>query len=97
MKKINNKIIDEVKQFVNSVDLKKNNINEVKDDETIANLVEEKIDALDQTIQKEIKVWISLNAEDISKKIINDAVKKVFKWGWLMTELIELISNLGIY
>lgn len=79
MKKINNKIIDEVKQFVNSVDLKKNNINEVKDDETIANLVEEKIDALDQTIQKEIKVWISLNAEDISKKIINDAVKKVFK------------------
>lgn len=79
MKKTNNKIIDEVKQFVNSVDLKKNNINEVKDDETIANLVEEKIDALDQTIQKEIKVWISLNAEDISKKIINDAVKKVFK------------------
>ena len=79
MKKINNKIIDEVKQFVNSVDLKKNNINEVKDDEIIANLVEEKIDALDQTIQKEIKVWISLNAEDISKKIINDAVKKVFK------------------
>ena len=79
MKKTNNKIIDEVKQFVNSVDLKKNNINEVKDDETIANLVEEKIDALDKTIQKEIKVWISLNAEDISKKIINDAVKKVFK------------------
>ena len=79
MKKTNNKIIDEVKQFVNSVDLKKNNINEVKDDEIIANLVEEKIDALDQTIQKEIKVWISLNAEDISKKIINDAVKKVFK------------------
>ena len=79
MKKINNKIIDEVKQFVNSVDLKENNINKVKDDEIIANLVEEKIDALDQTIQKEIKVWISLNAEDISKKIINDAVKKVFK------------------
>ena len=79
MKKTNNKIIDEVKQFVNSVDLKKNNINEVKDDETIANLVEEKIDTLDKTIQKEIKVWISLNAEDISKKIINDAVKKVFK------------------
>ena len=79
MKKINNKIIDEVKQFVNSVDLKENNINKVKDDEIIANLVEEKIDALDKTIQKEIKVWISLNAEDISKKIINDAVKKVFK------------------
>tara|TARA_Y200000002_G_scaffold260591_1_gene216241 strand:+ start:138 stop:377 length:240 start_codon:yes stop_codon:yes gene_type:complete len=79
MKKTNNKIIDEVKQFVNSVDLKKNNINEVKDDEIIANLVEEKIDTLDKTIQKEIKVWISLNAEDISKKIINDAVKKVFK------------------
>lgn len=79
MKKINNKIIDEVKQFVNSVDLKKNNINEVKDDETIANLVEEKIDTLDKTIQKEIKAWISLNAEEISKKIINDAVKKVFK------------------
>ena len=79
MKKTNNKIIDEVKQFVNSVDLKKNNINEVKDDEIIADLVEEKIDTLDKTIQKEIKVWISLNAEDISKKIINDAVKKVFK------------------
>ena len=79
MKKTNNKIIDEVKQFVNSVDLKKNNINEVKDDQIIANLVEEKIDTLDKTIQKEIKVWISLNAEDISKKIINDAVKKVFK------------------
>ena len=79
MKKSNNKIIDEVKQFVNSVDLKKNNINEVKDDQIIANLVEEKIDTLDKTIQKEIKVWISLNAEDISKKIINDAVKKVFK------------------
>tara|TARA_B100001057_G_C22422301_1_gene784051 strand:+ start:386 stop:625 length:240 start_codon:yes stop_codon:yes gene_type:complete len=79
MKKSNNKIIDEVKQFVNSVDLKNNNINEVKDDEIIANLVEEKIDTLDKTIQKEIKVWISLNAEDISNKIINDAVKKVFK------------------
>ena len=79
MKKTNNKIIDEVKQFVNSVDLKNNNTNEVKDDEIIANLVEEKIDTLDKTIQKEIKVWISLNAEDISKKIINDAVKKVFK------------------
>ena len=79
MKKINNKIIEEVKQFVNSVDLKNNNTNEVKDDEIIANLVEEKIDTLDKTIQKEIKVWISLNAEDISNKIINDAVKKVFK------------------
>ena len=79
MKKSNNKIIDEVKQFVNSVDLKNNNTNEVKDDEIIANLVEEKIDTLDKTIQKEIKVWISLNAEDISNKIINDAVKKVFK------------------
>ena len=79
MKKTNNKIIDEVKQFVNSVDFKNNNTNEVKDDEIIANLVEEKIDTLDKTIQKEIKVWISLNAEDISNKIINDAVKKVFK------------------
>ena len=79
MKKINNKIIDEVKQFVNSVDLKKDNINEVKEDEIIANLVEEKIDNLDKTIQKEVKDWISVNAEDISRRIINDAVKKVFK------------------
>ena len=79
MKKTNNKIIDEVKQFVNSVDLKNKNVDSVKDDEIIADLVEEKIDTLDKTIQKEIKVWISLNAEDISKKIINDAVKKVFK------------------
>ena len=79
MKKSNNKIIDEVKQFVNSVDLKNKNVDSVKDDEIIEDLVEEKIDTLDKTIQKEIKVWISLNAEDISKKIINDAVKKVFK------------------
>ena len=79
MKKTNNKIIDEVKQFVNSVDLKKDNINEVKEDEIIANLVEEKIDNLDKTIQKEVKDWISVNAEDISRRIINDAVKKVFK------------------
>ena len=79
MKKTNNKIIDEVNQFVNSVDLKNKNVDSVKDDEIIADLVEEKIDTLDKTIQKEIKVWISLNAEDISKKIINDAVKKVFK------------------
>ena len=79
MKKTNNKIINEVKQFINSIDLKKNNISEANDDEIVANLVEEKIDTLDKTIQKEIKVWISLNAEDISKKIINDAVKKVFK------------------
>lgn len=79
MKKTNNKIIEEVKQFVNSVDLKKDNINEVKEDEIIANLVEEKIDNLDKTIQKEVKDWISVNAEDISRRIINDAVKKVFK------------------
>ena len=79
MKKTNNKIIDEVNQFVNSVDLKNKNVDSVKDDEIIEDLVEEKIDTLDKTIQKEIKVWISLNAEDISKKIINDAVKKVFK------------------
>ena len=79
MKKTNKKIIDEVKQFVNSVDLKKDNINEVKEDEIIANLVEEKIDNLDKTIQKEVKDWISVNAEDISRRIINDAVKKVFK------------------
>ena len=79
MKKINEKIIDEVKQFVNSEDLKKININDVKDDELIANLAEEKIHTLDETIEKEIKDWITLNAENISKKIINDAVKKVFK------------------
>ena len=79
MKKTNNKIINEVKQFINSIDLKKNNISEANDDEIVANLVEEKIDTLDKTIQKEIKAWISLNAEEISKKIINDAVKKVFK------------------
>jgi len=79
MKKTNNKIINEVKQFINSIDLKKNNISEANDDEIVANLVEEKIETLDKTIQKEIKAWISLNAEEISKKIINDAVKKVFK------------------
>ena len=79
MKKTNNKIINEVKQFINSIDLKKNNISEAKNDEIVANLVGEKIDTLDKTIQKEIKAWISLNAEEISKKIITDAVKKVFK------------------
>ena len=79
MKKTNNKIINEVKQFINSIDLKKNNISEANDDEIVANLVEEKIETLDKTIQKEIKAWISLNAEEISKKIITDAVKKVFK------------------
>ena len=79
MKKTNNNIIDEVKQFVDSVDLDNNNISKKEGDKNMSNLVEKKIHTLDEIIQKEIKDWIRLNAKDISMKIINDAVKKVFK------------------
>ena len=79
MNKENNKIIDEVKKFVNSNESKKEKVNLKKNDKIITNLVEEKVDSLDKTIQKEIKNWINLNAEEITKKVINEAVKKVFK------------------
>ena len=79
MNKENNKIIDEVKKFVNSNESKKEKVNFKKNDKIITNLVEEKVDSLDKTIQKEIKNWINLNAEEITKKVINEAVKKVFK------------------
>ena len=79
MKKTNNNIIDEVKQFLDSADLDNNNISKKEGDKNMSNLVEKKIHNLDEIIQKEIKDWISLNAKDISMKIINDAVKKVFK------------------
>ena len=79
MNKENNKIIDEVKQFVNSNESKKEKVNLKKNDKIITNLLEEKVDSLDKTIQKEIKNWINLNAEEITKKVINEAVKKVFK------------------
>lgn len=79
MNKENNKIIDEVKNFVNSNESKKEKVNLKKNDKIITNPVEEKVDSLDKTIQKEIKNWINLNAEEITKKVINEAVKKVFK------------------
>ena len=79
MNKENNKIIAEVKKFVNSTELKKEKVVHVKNDKIITNLVKQEIDSLDKTIQKEIKKWIDSNAEEITKKVINEAVKKVFK------------------
>ena len=72
----NNKILQEVKDHIKSSKMEKKNLT---DKDLNQNLISDKIDSLNSTIEKEIKNWIKNNATKISKDIISVSVKKLFK------------------
>ena len=78
MNEINEKIINDVKKSLESGlsddvdrDDKKNA------DKDLSSIV--KKNDLDNLIEIKVKAWIEKNADQVSKKIIEEAVKKVFK------------------
>ena len=72
----NNKILQEVKDYIKSSNIEKKNLT---DKDLNQSLISDKIDSLNSTIEKEIKNWIKNNATKISKDIISVSVKKLFK------------------
>ena len=72
----NNKILQEVKDYIKSSNIEKKNLT---DKDLNQSLISDKIDSLDSIIEKEIKNWIKNNATKISKDIISVSVKKLFK------------------
>ena len=72
----NNKILQEVKDHIKNSKMEKKNLT---DKDLNQNLISDKIDSLNSTIEKEIKNWIKNNATKISKDIISVSVKKLFK------------------
>ena len=80
MKNKNTKIIDQVKIHIKSTKTNKSSTeNDLKDKEVVEGLISKGAQSLDSMIEKEIKNWINLNAEKISKEIIHESVKKLFK------------------
>ena len=80
MKNKNTKIIDQVKIHIKSTKTNKSSAeNDLKDKEVVEGLISKGAQSLDSMIEKEIKNWINLNAEKISKEIIHESVKKLFK------------------
>ena len=78
MNEINEKIINDVKKSLESglsddvdPDDKKNA------DKALSSIVRK--NDLDNLIEIKVKAWIKKNADQVSKKIIEEAVKKVFK------------------
>ena len=86
MKDKNTQIIDQVKKHIKSNNTDntdntddntlKNNLN---NKDVVEGLISKKTQSLDSMIEKEIKNWINLNADKISRDIINETVKKLFK------------------
>ena len=80
MRDKNTQIIDEVKKHIKSRKTNKSSSkNDLKDKDVVEVLDSKKTKSLDSMIEKEIKNWINLNAEKISKEIIQETVKKLFK------------------
>ena len=80
MRDKNTQIIDEVKKHIKSTKTNKSSSkNDLKDKDVVEVLDSKKTQSLDSMIEKEIKDWINLNAEKISKEIIQETVKKLFK------------------
>ena len=78
MNEINEKIINDVKKSLESglsddvdPDDKKNA------DKALSSIVRK--NDLDNLIEIKVKAWIKKNADQVSKKIIEEAVKKLFK------------------
>ena len=80
MRDKNTQIIDEVKKHIKATKTNKSSSkNDLKDKDVVEVLDSKKTKSLDSMIEKEIKDWINLNAEKISKEIIQETVKKLFK------------------
>ena len=97
MNKENNKIIDEVKKFVNSNESKKEKVNLKKNDKIITNLVEEKVDSLDNTTEsklKSIKMYKLKDLQDICEKNNISIIQKNSNKKKLKSELYDELKNM---
>tara|TARA_B100001093_G_C26165048_1_gene733204 strand:+ start:84 stop:326 length:243 start_codon:yes stop_codon:yes gene_type:complete len=80
MKDKNTLIINQVKKHIKSIETDKGSSKDnLNDKDVIDGLISKKTQSLDSMIEKEIKNWINLNANKISKEIIQETVKKLFK------------------
>ena len=80
MKDKNTKIIDQVKKHIKFTKTNESSSkNDSNDKDVVEDLMSKKTQNLDSMIEKEIKNWINLNADKISKEIIQETVKKLFK------------------
>lgn len=79
MKDKNTQIIDQVKKHIKSDNTDNTLKNNLNNKDVVEGLISKKTKSLDSMIEKEIKNWINLNADKISRDIINETVKKLFK------------------
>ena len=80
MRDKNTQIINQVKKHIKSTKTNESSSkNDSNDKDVVEDLMSKKIQNLDSMIEKEIKNWINLNADKISKEIIQETVKKLFK------------------
>ncbi len=77
MNEINEKIINVVKKSLESGLSDDDQDDKKKADKDLSSIV--KKSDLDNLIEIKVKEWIKKNADQVSKKIIEEAVKKVFK------------------
>lgn len=77
MNEINEKIINVVKKSLESGLSDDDQDDKKKADKDLSSIV--KKSDLDNLIEIKVKEWIKKNADQVSKKIIEEAVKKLFK------------------
>ena len=78
MNEINDKIINDVKKSLESgLSDDGDQDDKKKTDKDLSSIV--KKSDLDNLIEIKVKEWIKKNADQVSKKIIEEAVKKLFK------------------
>ena len=78
MNEINEKIINDVKKSLESGLSDDDDQNDKKKADKDLSSIVKKSD-LDNLIEIKVKEWIKKNADQVSKKIIEEAVKKLFK------------------
>ncbi len=83
MKRSNSEILAQVKNLISDKkDQNSKGSKDIKDSNDDVIKVDEKFDSIDNEIKKidnEINKWIEINAERITKEIIQKEVKKIFK------------------
>ena len=77
MNEINEKIINDVNKSLESGLSDDDQDDKKKADKDLSSIV--KKSDLDNLIEIKVKEWIKKNADQVSKKIIEEAVKKLFK------------------
>ena len=80
MRNKNTNIINAVKKHINNNSQDQSDMEDkLNNQDIVEELISDKAKTLDKLIDKEIRSWINLNAEKITKEIISNNIKRLFK------------------